>query len=43
MLVARGFSQVEALHYDETYARVANLESIHMLLAFTMYKGFKLY
>ena len=42
-LVARGFNQVEGLDYDETYAPVARLESIRMMLAFAAHKGFKLY
>ena len=32
-LVAQGYSQVEGLDYDETFAPVARLESIHILLA----------
>jgi hypothetical protein len=41
--VAKGFSQVEGLDFDETYATVARLESIHILLAYATYHGFKLY
>ncbi|MCQ7222062.1 hypothetical protein NP006_23455, partial [Salmonella enterica] len=33
-LVARGFNQVEGLDYDETYAPVARLESIRILLGY---------
>lgn len=33
-LVARGFSQVEGLDYNETYAPVASMVSIRMLFAF---------
>jgi hypothetical protein len=33
-LVAQGFTQVEGLDFDETYAPVARLEAIQMLLAF---------
>jgi hypothetical protein len=41
--VAKGYSQVEGLDFDETYAPVARLESIHILLAYATYYGFKLY
>jgi hypothetical protein len=42
-LVAKGYSQVEGLDFSETYAPVARLESIHILLAYATYHGFKLY
>jgi hypothetical protein len=42
-LVAQGFSQVEGLDFGETFAPVAQLEAIRILLAFTASKGFKLY
>jgi hypothetical protein len=42
-LMAKGYSQVEGLDFDETYASVARLESIHILLAYATYYGFKLY
>jgi hypothetical protein len=42
-LVAKGYSQVEGLDFDETYAPVARIESIHILLAYATYHGFKLY
>jgi hypothetical protein len=42
-LVAKGYSQVEGLDFDETFAPVARLESIHMLLAYATHRGFKLY
>jgi hypothetical protein len=41
--VAKGYSQVEGLDFDETYAPVARLESISILLAYATYHGFKLY
>jgi hypothetical protein len=41
-LVAKGYSQVEGL-VDETYAPVARLESIRILLSYATYHGFKLY
>jgi hypothetical protein len=42
-LVAQGFSQVEGLDFRETFAPVAHLEAIIILLAFATSKGFKLY
>jgi len=42
-LVAQGYSQEEGIDYDETYAPVARLESIRLLLAFACYMGFKLF
>jgi len=42
-LVAQGFTQVEDLDFGETYAPVARLESIRILVAFATYHNFKLY
>jgi hypothetical protein len=42
-LVAKGYSQVQGLDFGETYAPIARLESIRILLAYTTYHGFKLY
>jgi hypothetical protein len=42
-LVAKGYSQVEGLDFDETYAPVARHESIRILLAYATYNIFKLY
>jgi hypothetical protein len=42
-LVAQGFSQVEGLGFGETFAPVAYLDVIRILLAFVALKGFKLY
>jgi hypothetical protein len=42
-LVAQGFSQVEGLDFGETFAPIARLEVIRILLAFVVSKGFKLY
>jgi hypothetical protein len=42
-LLAKGYSQVEGLDFDETYALVVRLESIRILLAYATYHGFKLY
>jgi hypothetical protein len=41
--VAKGYSQVEGLDFGETYAPIARLESIRILLAYATYHGFKLY
>ena len=42
-LVAQGYNQEEGIDYDETFAPVARLESIRMLLSFACHKNFKLY
>jgi hypothetical protein len=42
-LVAQGYSQKEGIDYEETFAPVARLEAIRILLAFVVAKGFKLY
>jgi hypothetical protein len=42
-LVPKSYSQVEGLNFDETFAPVARLESIRMLLAYATHHGFKLY
>jgi hypothetical protein len=41
--VAKVYSQVKGLDFGETYAPVARLESIRILLAYATYHGFKLY
>ena len=42
-LVAQGFCQKEGIDYEETFAPVARLEAIRILLAFAASKGFKLF
>jgi hypothetical protein len=42
-LVAQGFSQKEGIDHEETFALVARLEAIRILLAFSVAKGFKLH
>jgi hypothetical protein len=42
-LVAQGYGQLEGLDFGETFAPVAHLEAIRILLAFVTSKGFKLY
>ncbi|WVZ51601.1 hypothetical protein U9M48_002730 [Paspalum notatum var. saurae] len=41
-LVAQSFCQKEGIDYEETFAPVARLEAIRILLAFAASKGFKL-
>jgi hypothetical protein len=41
-LVAQGYSQVEGIDFGETYAPVARLESIRILLAYATHHNFKL-
>ena len=41
-LVAKGYNQIEGIDFDETFAPVARLEAIMILLSFACYKGFKL-
>ena len=42
-LVAQGYTQVEGIDFDETFAPVARLESIRILLSITSHLNFKLY
>ncbi|GJU68665.1 copia protein [Tanacetum coccineum] len=42
-LVAQGYNQQEGIDYDETYASVARLESIRILLAYACALDFKLF
>nr|GEV78762.1 retrovirus-related Pol polyprotein from transposon TNT 1-94 [Tanacetum cinerariifolium] len=42
-LVAQGYNQQEGIDYDETYAPVARLESIRILLAYDFALDFKLF
>ena len=41
--MAKGYSQIEGIDFDDSFAPVARLESICMLLAFACSKGFMLY
>ena len=41
-LVAQGFTQVEGLDFEKTYAPVARLKAIRMLLAYVAHHNFKL-
>jgi len=42
-LVAQGYTQIEGVDFDETFAPVARLESIRILLSIACHLGFKLY
>ena len=42
-LVAQGYNQEKGIDYEETYAPVARLEAIRLLLAYACSKNFKLY
>ncbi|GJV38486.1 retrovirus-related pol polyprotein from transposon TNT 1-94 [Tanacetum coccineum] len=42
-LVAQGYNQQEEIDYDKTYASVARLESLRILLAYTCALDFKLF
>jgi hypothetical protein len=42
-LVAQGFSQKEGIDYEETFAPVARLEAIVIILSFSVAKVFRLY
>ena len=42
-LIAQGYSQMEGVDYDETFAPVACMESIRILLAWACHLKFKFY
>ena len=42
-LVAQGYNQEEGIDFDETFAHVARLKSIRMLLVFACHKDFILF
>ena len=42
-LVVQGYNQEEGIDYDETFAPVARMEVIRMLIAFAAHMEFKLY
>ena len=42
-LMAQGYSQMEGVDYDETFAPIAHMESIKILLALACHLKFKLY
>ena len=43
LLVSQSSSQQEGIDYDETFAPVATLESISILLTYAYFKRFKLF
>ena len=42
-LVCKGYSKIEGIDFEETFALVARMEAIRMFLAFACSKGFKVY
>jgi hypothetical protein len=42
-LVAQGYTQIEGIDFDETFAPITRLESIRILLSIACHLGFKLY
>ena len=42
-VVVQGHNQEEGIDYDETFAPVARMEAIIILIAFAAFMGFKLY
>ena len=42
-LVCKGYSQVEGIDFEETFAPLARREEIRIFLAFSCYKNFKVY
>ncbi|XP_074319522.1 putative mitochondrial protein AtMg00820 [Silene latifolia] len=42
-LVVQGYNQQEGIDYDETFAPVARLEAIRLLIAFASHMGVKLF
>ena len=42
-LVCKGYAQIEGIDFEETFAPMARLEAIRMILAFACYKNFKVY
>ena len=41
--VARGFSQIEGIDYDETFAHVARYSSIRSILALSAHMGWRIH
>ena len=42
-LVCKGYSQIEGIDFEETFAPVARVEAIRIFLALSFSKGFKIY
>lgn len=43
MLVWKGYTHIEGIDIDETYAPVARMEAIWMFLVFVAFEDFKVY
>ena len=41
--MCKGYSQEEGVDYGETFAPIARLEGVRMLLTYAAHKGFKVY
>jgi hypothetical protein len=41
--VAKGFSQVEGIDYSETFAPIAKMNSIHLVLSLVASQGWSVY
>ena len=42
-LVCKGYVQVEAIYFEETFSPMVGQEAIRIFLAYASYKGFKVY
>jgi len=42
-IVCKGYSQIEGINFEETFAPVGCMEAIKMFLAFACSKGFNVY
>jgi hypothetical protein len=42
-LVCKGYSQVEGINFEETFAQVARMEAIRLILAYGCSKNVKVY
>jgi len=42
-LVAQGFTQIEDIHYGETFAPMARIEAIRLFLAYASFMNFTVY
>ena len=42
-MVCKGYTQVEGIDFEETFAPVARMEEIHLLLAYACSKNVKVY
>ena len=42
-LICKDYAQIEGVDFDETFAPVARIEAIRIFLAYSAFKGFKMY